>query len=83
MSQLLEMEFQTTQLLTPTSNFFVCNSDRLYYDDYIPALDAQDKLQANQICFVLPASKLQYCLTASDMAAFGRQGQSRTPEINY
>ncbi|KAF7140433.1 hypothetical protein RHSIM_Rhsim06G0001000 [Rhododendron simsii] len=69
-SQVLEMEVQTTQHDDhPISNFFVCNSDRLYYDDFIPALDAQDQLHPNQIYFVLPASKLQYRLTASDMAA--------------
>lgn len=67
-SKVLEMEFPTRT--PPAANyFFVCNSDRLYYDDYIPALDVEDELQANQIYFVLPASKLQYRLTASDMAA--------------
>ncbi|KAI8549208.1 hypothetical protein RHMOL_Rhmol06G0008500 [Rhododendron molle] len=71
-SQVLEMEVQTAQHDDRPSNipnFFVCNSDRLYYDDFIPALDAQDQLHPNQIYFVLPASKLQYRLTASDMAA--------------
>lgn len=67
-SKVLEMEFPTST--PPAANyFFVCNSDRLYYDDYIPALDVEDELQANQIYFVLPVSKLQYRLTASDMAA--------------
>jgi hypothetical protein len=52
-----------------SSPSFVCNSDRLYYDDYIPVLDLDDQLQANQIYFVLPASKLRQRLTASDMHA--------------
>ncbi|XP_021892160.1 uncharacterized protein LOC110810331 [Carica papaya] len=51
------------------NNCFICNSDSLFYDDYIPALDLGDQLQANQIYFVLPNSKLQQRLTASDMAA--------------
>ncbi|KAL6996041.1 hypothetical protein U1Q18_006176 [Sarracenia purpurea var. burkii] len=65
-SHVLHMEFPT---LSSSTNFFVCNSDSLYYDDYIPALDDGDELQADQIYFLLPASKLQYRLTASDMAA--------------
>lgn len=51
------------------SSYFVCNSDRLYYEDYIPVLDLSVELEANQIYFVLPVSKLQQRLTASDMAA--------------
>ncbi|KAG5542673.1 hypothetical protein RHGRI_015714 [Rhododendron griersonianum] len=79
-SQLLEemMEVQTltqqhdhpsSSNIINSNSFFVCNSDRLYYDDFIPALDAQHQLHPNQIYFVLPASKLLYRLTASDMAA--------------
>jgi hypothetical protein len=41
----------------------------LYYDDYIPVLDLDDELEANQIYFVLPSSKLRQRLTSSDMAA--------------
>ncbi|KAA8514755.1 hypothetical protein F0562_017934 [Nyssa sinensis] len=52
-----------------SSSCFVCNSDSLYYDDYIPALDPGHQLQAGQIYFVLPSSKLPYRLSASDMAA--------------
>uniref|UniRef100_A0A5B7BJZ0 Uncharacterized protein n=1 Tax=Davidia involucrata TaxID=16924 RepID=A0A5B7BJZ0_DAVIN len=59
-SQILNME---------ASSYFVCNSDCLYYDDYIPALDPGHQLEAGQIYFVLPTSKLQYRLSASDMAA--------------
>ncbi|KAI8003526.1 hypothetical protein LOK49_LG08G00022 [Camellia lanceoleosa] len=83
-SQVLLMEMEnpttTTTTTTPSSSsssssstwtpkFFMCNSDRLYYDDYIQALDAEDQLEANQIYFVLPSSRLQYQLTSSDMAA--------------
>lgn len=50
-------------------SWFLCNSDSLLFDDYIPALDLEDELEADQIYFVLPTSKLQYKLSASDMAA--------------
>ncbi|XP_059635313.1 uncharacterized protein LOC132277477 [Cornus florida] len=55
-------------LLTETSSSFLCNSDQLYQDDYVPALDPLCELQAGQIYFELPTSKLQYRLSASDMA---------------
>ncbi|XP_059637199.1 uncharacterized protein LOC132279283 [Cornus florida] len=60
---------QVLQTENSLSSSFVCNSDRLYYEDFIPALAPADDLQAGQIYFVLPTSKLQYRLSASDMAA--------------
>ncbi|XP_043709072.1 uncharacterized protein LOC122658223 [Telopea speciosissima] len=59
-SQVLEIE---------TSPCFLCNSDGLSYDDYIPALDSSEELQPGQIYFVLHTSRLKYRLTAPDMAA--------------
>ncbi|XP_052200865.1 uncharacterized protein LOC127807225 [Diospyros lotus] len=58
-----------SQAAKPGAKFFLCNSDCLYYDEFIPALDGDLQLQPNQIYFVLPASKLRYRLSASDMAA--------------
>ncbi|CAL5384280.1 unnamed protein product [Camellia sinensis] len=52
-----------------SAKFFVCSSDLLYYDEYIQALNGEYQLQPDQLYFVLPASKLQYPITASDMAA--------------
>ncbi|XP_020250817.1 uncharacterized protein LOC109828198 [Asparagus officinalis] len=48
--------------------FFVCSSDSLYFDDYIPSLALDSVLELNQIYFVLPVSKLEYRLSGSDMA---------------
>jgi hypothetical protein len=48
-SQVLEVESSSSSSLLSSSPCFFCNSDRLYYDDdYIPALDLEDELQANQ-----------------------------------
>lgn len=57
------------QASSSSSDDFLCNSDGLYYDQPIPALDSEDQLHANYIYFVLPASKLESPLSASDMAA--------------
>ncbi|CAH9069339.1 unnamed protein product [Cuscuta epithymum] len=49
--------------------FFVCNSDRLCFDEHIPAMAADDELEAGQIYFILPVNKLLHRLAGSDMAA--------------
>ncbi|XP_077231916.1 uncharacterized protein LOC143865293 [Tasmannia lanceolata] len=59
-SQVLQLE---------TTSCFLCNSDNLYYDEYIPVLDHGEQLYPGQIYFVLPIARLKYQLTASDMAA--------------
>ncbi|GJR30508.1 uncharacterized serine-rich protein-like protein [Tanacetum coccineum] len=61
-----------SEVLDQTENltsFFIRNSDNLSYDQHIRALDAQHELDAGQIYFVLPVSKLRYRLSASEMAA--------------
>ncbi|PQQ19184.1 uncharacterized protein Pyn_23720 [Prunus yedoensis var. nudiflora] len=65
-SQVLEAG-QTASSSSTSS--FICNSDRLYYDNYIPVLDSEDELEADQIYFILPRSKLEQRLSATDMAA--------------
>ncbi|KAF8377973.1 hypothetical protein HHK36_031362 [Tetracentron sinense] len=63
---LLEMEME---MEASNSSCFLCNSDLLSYDDFIPPLDSAQQLQLTPIYFVLPNSHLHYRLTASDMAA--------------
>ncbi|KAI4339985.1 hypothetical protein MLD38_024867 [Melastoma candidum] len=48
---------------------FVCSSDMLLYDEFVPTLDPEEELVDGQIYFVLPGSRLRQRLTASDMAA--------------
>ncbi|XP_077231915.1 uncharacterized protein LOC143865277 [Tasmannia lanceolata] len=59
-SQVLQLE---------TTSCFLCNSDELNYEEYIPVLDHGKQLYPGQIYFVLPIARLRYPLTASDMAA--------------
>ncbi|OWM85977.1 uncharacterized protein LOC116213060 [Punica granatum] len=63
------LDSETSSSSSSSSACFLCNSDRLCYDDYIPALSPSDGLLPSQIYFVLPRSKLQHRLAASDMAA--------------
>ncbi|KAL3514913.1 hypothetical protein ACH5RR_027630 [Cinchona calisaya] len=68
-SQVLESLAVETTTTSSALPFFLCNSDCLYFDEYIPALGPHHQLQPAQIYFVLPLSKLPYKLIASDMAA--------------
>ncbi|XP_047320385.1 uncharacterized protein LOC124924386 [Impatiens glandulifera] len=52
-----------------SESFFLCNSDSLFYEEYIKPMSMEDQLQSGQIYFQLPLSKLRHPLTASDMAA--------------
>ncbi|KAI3465506.1 hypothetical protein Pfo_022169 [Paulownia fortunei] len=70
-----------SQTSSPDS-FFLCNSDRLYFDEYIPSLDPQEELEPAQIYFLLPTTKLQYRLAASDMAALAVKASVALEQIN-
>ncbi|KAF8112376.1 hypothetical protein N665_0064s0012 [Sinapis alba] len=67
-SQVLEAE-SAAAAASSSSSYFICDSDSLYYDDFIPAIAPEEPLHAEQIYFVLPISKQQNRLAASDMAA--------------
>ncbi|KVI07641.1 uncharacterized protein LOC112507306 [Cynara cardunculus var. scolymus] len=58
-----------SDVLQSHPSFFLCNSDNLSYDQLITPLDAHDELDAAQIYFLVPISKLHHRLTASEMAA--------------
>ncbi|KAH7566968.1 hypothetical protein ACOSP7_011383 [Xanthoceras sorbifolium] len=66
-SQVLQAESVTSS--SSSSDCFLCNADSLLYDDFIPSLGLYHELYPDQIYFLLPTSKLQYRLSASDMAA--------------
>ncbi|WZZ10845.1 uncharacterized protein LOC106413945 [Brassica napus] len=65
-SQVLEAE---SSAASSSSSYFICDSDSLHYDDFIPAVKSEEPLHAEQIYFVLPISKRRNRLTAPDMAA--------------
>ncbi|KAL7116392.1 hypothetical protein ACP275_03G002400 [Erythranthe tilingii] len=73
---------QVLQSQTPPDSVFLCNSDRLYFDDFIPSLDLHEELEPAQIYFLLPTSKLQYRLAASDMAALAVKASLAFEQIN-
>lgn len=71
-----------SQVLQSDHASFICSSDRLYFDDFIPSLHSEYQLLPGQIYFMLPASKLQYRLTASDMAALAVKASAALEDLN-
>jgi len=57
-------------------SFFLCNSDNLYLDTCIPALDSEVVLDPGQVYFVLPVAKLGHPLSVSDMAGMAVKASS-------
>ncbi|KAG6438244.1 hypothetical protein SASPL_103181 [Salvia splendens] len=68
-------------LNSPPNSFFLCSSDRLYFDDFIPPLSPADRLEAGQIYFALPVAKLRYRLAAPEMAALAVKASAAMDQI--
>ncbi|CAA2960667.1 poly polymerase [Olea europaea subsp. europaea] len=73
---------QVSEFVNSALGSFICNSDCLYFNDYIPALAPEDALEESQIYFVLPNTKLLYRLTASDMAALAVKASFALDKMN-
>ncbi|KAK4723213.1 hypothetical protein R3W88_013446 [Solanum pinnatisectum] len=71
-----------SDISSDAASSFLCSSDRLYFDDFIPSLDSQYQLLPGQIYFMLPASKLKYRLSASDMAALAVKASAALEDLN-
>ncbi|KAM0012921.1 hypothetical protein Hdeb2414_s0006g00224641 [Helianthus debilis subsp. tardiflorus] len=65
--------FVSEVLQFENSSSFLCNSETLYCDQRIPALDPEDQLDAGQIYFILQKPMLNRRLTASEMAALAHR----------
>ncbi|CAL5377248.1 unnamed protein product [Camellia sinensis] len=48
---------------------FVCDSDDMYFDDFVSAMDGEEELRLGQLYFALPLNWLGQPLQAEDMAA--------------
>lgn len=73
---------QVLQSEMPCDASFICSSDRLYFDDFIPSLDSEYQLLPGQIYFILPASKLNYRLSASDMVTLAVKASAALEDLN-
>lgn len=79
---LLQIDSESKSKSKSESESFVCNSDSLYYDEHIQAMDSSEELESGQIYFILPNSKLHYPLSASDMAALAVKASVAISSIN-
>ncbi|XP_073286165.1 uncharacterized protein [Primulina huaijiensis] len=63
-------------------SIFLCDSDSLCFDDFIPPLDGEFELDPDQIYFVLSMNKLKYRLAASEMAALAVKASIALDKVN-
>lgn len=63
------LPIMSSLLLTAPSSYFLCHSDTLFYDEYIPALGSEEYIVPGNLYFVLPVKMLEAPLTGDDMAA--------------
>ncbi|KAI0488878.1 hypothetical protein KFK09_028717 [Dendrobium nobile] len=49
--------------------YMLCNSDKLYFDAYPPAMASDEELVSGQIYFLLPVAELNQLLSAANVAA--------------
>lgn len=71
------------QLDSSSNPCFLCSSDALYFDELVTALKMDYQLEANQLYFILPMSKLERPLTASDMAALAVKASEALKKSSY
>ena len=61
---------------------FLCDSDSLFFDTNISALDSEAVLELGHIYFVLPVAKLDHPLSGSDMAALAVKASSALTRVS-
>nr|DAD20951.1 TPA_asm: hypothetical protein HUJ06_022414 [Nelumbo nucifera] len=81
-SPTVKVIFVNGKLCEYMSPCFICNSNKLFYDSLIPPLHPAQQLQSGQLYFVLPLTRMHYCLMASDMAALAVKA-STTHSYNF
>ncbi|KAJ4966210.1 hypothetical protein NE237_018059 [Protea cynaroides] len=60
---------KVSEVLRKNPTCFICNSDEMYFDDFVSAISEKEVLQPGYLYFALPLSKLKHPLQAEEMAA--------------
>ncbi|PKU74054.1 uncharacterized protein LOC110115895 [Dendrobium catenatum] len=61
---------RTSEVITAVGKtYMLCNSDKLYFDAYPPAMAPDEELVSGQIYFLLPVAELNQLLSAANVAA--------------
>lgn len=61
------------KIIVQNPGHFLCDSDTLFVDRYMVAVDSDEELKMGQLYFLLPLRKLHYVLSVSDMAMMLRR----------
>ncbi|XP_078439405.1 uncharacterized protein LOC144709671 [Wolffia australiana] len=60
-------------LAAESTRCFLCSSDKLFCNNYIPAVDPEERLEMGQIYYILAVDKLRETLTAAEMTAMAKK----------
>ncbi|KAL0904763.1 hypothetical protein M5K25_026914 [Dendrobium thyrsiflorum] len=61
---------RTSEVIMAVGKIYIlCNSDKLYFDAYPPAMAPDEELVSGQIYFLLPVTELNQRLSSSNLAA--------------
>jgi len=69
-------QIKAEEIILQNPEHFLCDSDSMYVDRYMVAVNPEEKLEMGQLYFLLPLRKLHYVLSVSDMAAMLRSANS-------
>lgn len=64
------------QILQKNPTSFVCNSDKMDFDDAVSAVAGNEELRSGQLYFVLPLTWLNHPLRGEEMAALAVKASS-------
>ncbi|KAH9314755.1 hypothetical protein KI387_023382, partial [Taxus chinensis] len=69
------------EIIVQNPGYFLCHWDSLHIGKFMAAVNSKEDLELGELYFVLPLSKLQYVLSASDMAAMVFKANSAIKQI--
>ncbi|GLJ14954.1 hypothetical protein SUGI_0244060 [Cryptomeria japonica] len=69
------------EIIEQNPGYFLCHWDSLYIDRSMVSVNSKEELELGELYFLLPLSKLQYVLSASDMAAMVFKANSASKQI--
>eukprot|EP01018_Ginkgo_biloba_P032114 Gb_01099 [translate_table: standard] len=74
---------KVASIIEQNPGYFICHSDSMDYEEYMYPLHSDEELEIEQLYFLLPVAKLQYPLSASDMALLAVKANAALVNRNH
>ncbi|GLJ14957.1 hypothetical protein SUGI_0244090 [Cryptomeria japonica] len=69
------------EIIEQNPGYFLCHWDSLHIGKFMVSVNSKEELELGEFYFLLPLCKLQYVLSASDMAAMVFKANSAVKQI--